>query len=123
MWVLLDRRNERPSDGQRSLDRRLLYRYFGFEAIDVAGYRSGGEHLSVAFEPQDAVLGCDVAFDHKLVPMLGMADIADLDVIMLTPEERNGCVSLAVSQHSARGGLTLTLGDNPMFDANSLAGM
>ena len=58
-----------------------------------------------------------------LVPVLGVADIIDRDVIMLAPEERHGVELLAAAEHVQRRGLALALGHDPVFDADALAAM
>ena len=42
---------------------------------------------------------------------------------MLAPEERHGVESLAASEHVPCRSLTLAFGDDPVFDANPLAGV
>ena len=51
-----------------------------------------------------------------------MADVVDRDVVMLAPEKRDGVEAFAMSQHVARGDLALALSDDPVFDADPLAG-
>jgi hypothetical protein len=80
-----------------------------------------GEHAPIAVEAQEAVPSRDVAIDRELVPRLGMADIADLNVIVLSPEDRNVDIFLAVPEHVERRDLPLALGNHPMLDANYLA--
>jgi hypothetical protein len=50
-----------------------------------------------------------------------MADVVYRDIIVLTPEERHGDELLAASEHVERSGLALSLGDNPVLDADVLA--
>jgi len=52
-----------------------------------------------------------------------MTDIIDRHVVVLAPEKRYRIECLALSQHVARGGLSLTFGNHPMFDPDVFAGM
>ena len=62
------------------------------------------------------------AVDVNRVPLLGVADVVDRDVVVLTPEERDGIEALAIPQHVAGGDLALALRDDPVLDADALAG-
>ena len=53
--------------------------------------------------------------------MFRVADVVDRDVVVLAPEERNSVESLADAEDVASGNLTLTLGHDPVFDANPIA--
>ena len=57
------------------------------------------------------------------VPSLGVADVLDRDVVVLAPEKRNRVEPLAIAEHVPSGHLTLALGDDPVFDADSRAGV
>src|SRR5207237_4560118 len=52
-----------------------------------------------------------------------MADIIDRHVVMLAPEERYRVEDFALSQHVARGGLTLAFRHHPMLNPDVLLGM
>src|SRR5262249_27898267 len=65
----------------------------------------------------------NIALDGKFVPLLGMADIVDRDVIMLAPEEWDSSKFFAAPEQVAGRGLALTLGHDPMLDANLIAAM
>src|SRR5229473_1780006 len=62
-------------------------------------------------------------FERYLVPPFGVTDIVDRHVVMLAPEERHRIENLALPQHIARGGLSLTLGHHPMLDPDVLPGV
>src|SRR5258708_2948988 len=89
--------------------------------VNIAVDGGDGEHTPVAPVAQQAILGRDIAFDCQCVPRLGVAHIVDRDVIMLAPEERHGRELLSISEDVERRGLTLPLGDDPMFDASFCA--
>src|SRR5215470_19857672 len=97
----------------------LLHRQLRLQVLNIAVDRGDGEHTPVAPVAQQAILRRDIAFDCQCVPRLGMPDIVDRDVIVLAPEERYGRKLLPISEYVERRGLTLPLGDDPMFDANS----
>ena len=101
--------------------RRLLHRKLRLQAFEVAEDRRDREHAPVALEPQAAVLAGDIAVDREVVPLLGMADIVDRDVVVLAPEEGDGGKFLAITEHVQRRGLSLALGNHPMLDAYRLA--
>src|SRR5258707_12443926 len=98
-----------------------LHCHFGLEAFDIPVDRGDGKRAPIAVETQKAGPARDVPLDRELVPFLGMADIVDLYVVMLTPEKRNVGKFLAVPEHIDGPGLPLPLATNPMFDANELA--
>src|SRR4030088_49656 len=102
---------ERPGSGHASLHRQFL-----LEAVDVAVDRGDGEHLAIAAIAHHAIARLDVAVYLERVPLLGMTDIVDRQVVMLAPEERNIGKALAPPQYIARDSLTLALGDDPVFD-------
>src|SRR5262249_52843738 len=77
-------------------------------------------HAVVALVTQQAVPGRDVAVDRQVIPLLGVADVIDRHVVVLTPEERHGGERLMMSQYAERRGLTLAFGDDPMLHANAL---
>src|SRR5690348_6080645 len=55
------------------------------------------------------------------IPLPGVADIVDQQIVLLGPEERNSVEALARAEHVAGRGLALALGDHPMLDADWLA--
>src|SRR4029453_16630914 len=68
--------------GGRS-SRLSLHRDLFLEACDVAVDRRRGERASAELVAHQAVPAGDVAVDHELVPLLGMADIVDGHVVVL----------------------------------------
>src|SRR5262245_28105980 len=67
-----------------------LHRHFRLQVGNVAEDRRYGQRAAALLEAQQAILAGDIAFDGQLIPLLGMADIVDRDVVMLAPEERHG---------------------------------
>src|SRR5262245_54594197 len=52
-----------------------------------------------------------------------MTDIVDGNIVVLAPKEGHGVERRLTTEHIAGCGLALSLGDNPMLDANGLARM
>src|SRR5271156_2207835 len=105
----------------RSKRRVLLHRKLCLQACEIAVDRGERKHLALIPVAQQTIAACDVAIDNDLVPFLGMADIVDRHVVVLAPEEGYRIEGLALAQHVARGGLSLTLGNHPMLNADIFA--
>src|SRR5262249_9621407 len=106
------------------LDIPLLFHFqLGFEILKIAVDRSNRKHTSIALVAQQAILPRNVAFDRQLVPLLGMTAVDDRNVVMHAPEERDSGEFYSSTQHVERCGLAMTLRNNPVLDANILAGM
>src|SRR6476661_2899756 len=96
---------------------RSLHLRFRPEAFEIAIDGSDGENAALVLVSYRAVAIRDVAGDRQFVPRLGVADIVDRNVVVLTPEERHGVELLPRTEHVQRGGLALPLGDDPVLDA------
>jgi hypothetical protein len=59
--------------------------------------------------------------DVDAVPLLGVSDVGNADVVVLTPEEGDDPAALPISQHVLGRDLSVSLGDDPMLDADSFA--
>src|SRR6185437_15342797 len=94
----------------------------GLEALGVAKDRGDRERAPGAAHAHEPVLGPDIALDREVVPALGMADIVDRNVVVLTPEERDRIERLAPPEHVERRRLSLPFRHDPMLDADGLAG-
>ena len=57
-----------------------------------------------------------------LVPVFGVPDIAEAEVVLFGPEEWDVIEGFMPTEDVVRRSLALALGDDPMFDANSLTG-
>ena len=68
-----------------------------------------------------AIPAGDIALDGELVPLLGMADVVDRNVVVLAPEERRCGEIFALAEHVQRRDLSLALRHDPMLDADGLA--
>jgi len=99
----------------------MLHHDLGLKAFNVAENRGDGEHAPIALEPQEAVLARDITVDRDLVPILGMSDIVDRDVVMLTPEKRHGGERIVATKHVECSGLPLALSDGPVLNADVFA--
>src|ERR687887_2319776 len=83
---------ERCSAPSATIQRRsrwALHCRFFAEVLDVAEDRGHGQHLAVAAVTHQAVAPLDIAFDVETVPLFGVPDVIDRNVVMLTPEERD----------------------------------
>ena len=60
--------------------------------------------------------------DIGSVPVLGVSDIGEAEIVLFGPEERHVVEAFAPAEDVVRRCLALALGDHPMFDANPLTG-
>ena len=60
------------------------------------------------------------ASDLGFVPMFGVPDIGEAEVVLFGPEERNAIEGFSPAEDVVRRCLALALGDDPVLDANSL---
>src|SRR6185437_10915311 len=60
--------------------------------------------------------------DLGSIPVLGVSDIGEAEVVLFSPEERHVIEGFAPAEDVARRSLALALGDDPVFDANLLTG-
>src|SRR5689334_3635650 len=97
---------------------RVLHQDLGLQTIEVAEDRSDSTHSAIALEAEDAVFAHDVAFSDDLVPRLRMTHIVDWDIVMLAPEKRHGGEGHGLAHHVESRGLSLTLGNDPVLDAD-----
>ncbi len=102
---------------------RLLDVPLGLEARHVAVNGGDGKDAPAPLVGHRRVLRAEAAVDRDFVPLLGVPDVVDADVVVLAPEERDGVETFAHSEHVLRGHLTLALGDHPVLHANPIAGM
>src|SRR5262249_11428814 len=100
-----------------------LHRNFTLEAFAIAEDSRHGKPASAAQICDGAIVIVERAVDLHVVPPIGVADIVDRDVVVLPPEERYGLETLATAEDIASGRLPLPLGDDPMLDANVVAGV
>ena len=60
--------------------------------------------------------------DLGFVPVFGVSDIGEAKVVLFGPEEWDVIEGFTPAEDIVRRCLALALGDDPMFDANSLTG-
>src|SRR5271169_294512 len=94
----------------------------GSEAVAVAPDRQHRQFAPGLAVGHRAVLRRKAAVDLDPVPFRGVTDIGKLQIVLLGPEERHCVEPFARADHVAGGGLTLPLGDDPVLDADPLAG-
>src|SRR4051795_2213555 len=87
-----------------------FHRDFGFKVLLVAEDRSNGQGLAGAAIAQQAILLRDIALDGDVIPLLGVTDITDRNVVVLAPEEGDRVVGQPQAEHVERGGRALPFG-------------
>src|SRR5215831_18307947 len=113
-----------PTESASGLAQRAaLHVDLGLQARDVAVDRRHRERPPLALVAKQAVPALDVAVNRNAIPLLGVADVVDRHVVMLTPEERHRVELLALAHHVERRGLALALRHDPVLDADVLPGM
>src|SRR3989441_2090903 len=77
---------------------RPLHGQFRLQALQIARDGRDGKR-TIATPVGDGAVPCGQrAVDIDGIPVLGMTDVVDRGVVMLTPEERDRIVSLAMAQ-------------------------
>src|SRR5262245_41607470 len=94
----------------------LLHRQLLLKARKVAIDRSDSQHAAILAVFDEAVSPRNAAIDPDLIPLLGMTDIVDRNVVVLAREERYGVEALTLSEHVARRSLALPFGHDPVLD-------
>ena len=94
----------------------------GAKAFEIAVDESDGQFFACTPIGYRAVSRLELPVDLGFVPSFGVPDIGDAEVVLLSPEERDGVKSFPAAKDVARGGLPLALGHDKMFDADSFAG-
>src|SRR5487761_1984678 len=103
---------------------RLLKLDFRSEALEIAVNDGHGQLLATTTIGDRATsrLGVELSVDLGFIPALGVTQISNAEIVLLGPKERHSVKPIASTEHVARGGLPLALGDDPVLDADSLAG-
>src|SRR6185437_1136192 len=92
------------------------------EAFEIAMDHGDRELPASAPIGYGAVSTLQRSRDLGLVPMFGVADIGETEIVLFGPEEWDVIEALAPAEDIVRGCLALALGDDPMFDTNPLTG-
>src|SRR5262249_42103397 len=95
-----------------------LHRRLDLQALFVAEDRRRREELVARVVAHLGVALGEPPVAHAAAPRLGVADVADLHVVVLAPEERHRREPLPLAQDVARRGLPLSLGHHPVLDAH-----
>jgi len=110
------RKNDRDTEARGSplpsSRRASCEGHLGFEARQVARDRSDRERPPAAFVANEAILSGDAAVDYDFVPLFGVTDVVDLDVVVLAPEERRRRETLTTAHEIERRDLSLAFGDD-----------
>src|SRR6185369_10641299 len=86
-----------------------LHLDFGLEVRPVAADRGDGQPPPLVGEADRRIVRVERAVDAYVVPVLGVADVADGHVVVLAPEERHGVERLVAAQDVPRRRLSLAL--------------
>src|SRR6266404_5769395 len=126
-WVaprLLGRRRRgqgRPCRSVPSGD-RLFELDFGAEAVAITPDRQHRQFAAALPVSHRAVLRRKASIDLDPVPFRGMSDVIEQQIVLLGPKERHRVEALPRPEHIAGSRLALPFGDNPVLDADRLAG-
>src|SRR5262249_48129735 len=89
------------------------------EAFAIARDRRQRQRAAAEDARHRAIARVERAVDLDGIPFFGVADVFDLDVVVLAPEERDGIELLAAAEHVERRHLSLAFSDHPVLDADS----
>src|ERR1700719_1460006 len=70
-----------------------------------------------------AVPRLDIALNLNCIPMLGVPDVVDDDVVVLAPKEGDSIEFFPTTENVSRRYLALTLRNHPMFNSDSVPGV
>src|SRR5919108_3682400 len=101
--------------------RSALHGELRFEALAITKDARDCEHAAAIPVTQETITLLDAAVDLDGVPALGVADVADRDVVVLAPEERYVGERRAVTDEPTGDGLSVPLGQNPVLDPHEPA--
>src|SRR4030095_5389527 len=93
------------------------------QTLEVAGNRRHGQRAVTAPEGDRAFMARERAMDRDRIPALGVTDVVDRDVVVLTPEKRHRIEPLATPKDVPRRDLALALRHDPVLDADAIARM
>src|SRR5687768_7606389 len=107
---------------RRGRDRSLEFD-FRAQTLQIAMNDRHGQLLAAPAIRDRAVLslGVELPVELGLVPALGVANVREAEFVLLGPEEWDRIEAFAPTQDVARRRLPLSLGDDPVFDANAFA--
>src|SRR5580693_8692436 len=94
---------------------------FGGEAVAITPDRQHRQFAAAPPVSHRAVLRRKASVNLDAVPMRGVPDIVELQIVLLGPEERHRVEALARPEHVWGSRLALPFGDDPVFDADRLA--
>ena len=96
---------------------RLFELNLGGETVTIAPDRQNRQLAAAMPVSQGAVLRLEPAVYVDPIPLSGVADIVEQQVVLLGPEERNCVEALARAKHVAGRRLALAFGDDPEIDS------
>src|SRR5688500_77801 len=114
--------SRKTAAGIVAISRLPFHLRLGFETLPIA--RNGGHSQCAAgtlVGHRTVTFGAERAIDGDAVPVLGVTDIADGDVVVLAPEERHRREPPFSAQDVLRRHLALAFGHHKVLDANPIA--
>src|SRR5262249_48804772 len=78
---------------------------------------------TVALVRDGAIARVERSIDFHRIPLLRMADVVQLEIVVLAPEKRYRIEPDALAEDVLRCNLALTLGNHPVLNANALTRM
>src|SRR5690242_16340392 len=100
----------------------MFERHFRPQTVPVTTDCRHGELPAVTPKTDRAVMRGRITVNVQPVPPLGVADIGNRRVVVLTPEEWHRVEAFAQAEHVAGSNLTLALRDDPVLNADVLSG-
>jgi len=101
--------------------RALFDRDLGSQAFYVSADGDYGERLFTLPKFQRTVAIGDAPLDVDSIPCLRVTDVRNRNIVVLAPEKRDECARFFAPDHIARGDLAVTLGHDPVLDADFVA--
>src|SRR6185503_14671607 len=89
-------------DATSSRQSLSLHRDLFVETFLITEDRRKSKRLSVANESNSDIVLLGLSVDFHGIPFLGVADVVDADVVVLTPEERRVVEPLASAENISR---------------------
>ena len=92
------------------------------KAFEIPANRRDRQLSAASSIGDRAVSRLQLPVDVGFIPLFGVPNIRDRKIVLLGPEEWNGAKYFAAAKNVACSGLSLALGHDKMFDADSFAG-
>ena len=94
----------------------------GAKAFEIPANRRDRQLPAASSIGDRAVSRLQLPVDVGFIPLFGVPNIRDRKIVLLGPEEWNGAKYFPAAKNVASSGLSLALGHDKMFDADSFTG-